>query len=378
MHRFCYILRGSLEVIIEPDLVFSSKPAVAVSTGGGGSNVSSASTGRPSQKQGPVKKRVGKFYGKEAFTLEPGQWFGEHGCIYSSETKSPFTIIAKSYTELLVISKNSFHALLKPYFMSRFKDVAKLLCFSYPVLHSWPVSRLAYLSGILKSREYCHNECLFGQGSTIKCIYFIKSGSVKLFMNRHRIRLDKIKSKIRPLRGLLAEILQEDSQPMAKSHHSKRDKRNRRNEKETLDVKEQVLRRYREWEIDRVDDMGICTLMKGGMLGGIESVCDLKEHFFTAHCEGQVNVYQIDLVHFNVLFEQYHPRSLQCLLMGFIEHASHWKQRFPYINLFELLVTLLKQKLQTIEKSDALKREKALSGHKNATDLIESIIRFIR
>lgn len=365
------MLRGSLTLTVDSSHILNQP---STSGGGGG------------QTKSPIARRraTEKFYGHKVHLLKPYEWFGHCSCLQTNDINSPYTVITNEYTELLFLSKETFRSILLPHFLSLLESTARFLCHHYSILHSWSPWKLSYLSSILYKVEYGFDETIHTQGSTINCVSFIKSGSIKLTLDGCKINKERIASKICPPTGMLAAILCEEGGAGKKTDvlMGERPGRNRprgrsKGKPDPRLERERVLRRYR-CSPTTLHDTPICVFVPGGMLGALETLCGLKEHLLTAvSSETGTVLYCIDLNHFNHLFKDLHPKSSHQLMLQYLEHVEYWLKRLPsFREVFGLVVTLLRQNLERLERSYRTELAKPNNGRYKPEHLPELALKY--
>ena len=353
--RFYILLRGSISVYVDSESDLSqTDTSNAVSLALAAASPGGSSSAKP-LRTGTSKKRF-RGYGSEVDVIKPGQCFGELCCLSSSDlNKSPFTFVTNQYTEVLLVHKTTFQQLLQDFFISSLIEKASFLISRYPMIHSWEIQYLSCLCSVLREKTYSLGEVVATQGSPINCIYLIKEGLLKLSLNTDKINLSEISSKIHPPMGLLAQILKLE----AKASHSKKPKVVPRQWKEKRDLqgeREAVLRRYRIKQPNLLRETPICILTNGGIVNGIELICDLRHQLFTLYAESSnLVLYCINTTHFNMLFRSLCPEELMAHLL---EHVLHWRERFQGLQLFEYLQLLFEQQLSELERKRLMKDER--------------------
>ncbi|XP_003388419.1 PREDICTED: uncharacterized protein LOC100635909 [Amphimedon queenslandica] len=376
--KFYILLRGSISVYLDPesdlslsDTSAAASLAVAAATSGG------SSSAKP-LKTAASKKRL-RGYGTEIDVIKPGQCFGELCCLSPSDlNKSPFTFVTNQYTEVLLVHKITFQQLLQDYFISSLIEKASFLISRYPMIHSWEIQYLSCLCSVIREKKYSLGEVVATQGSPVSCIYLVKEGLLKLSLNTDRVNLSEITSKIHPPMGLVAQILKLETKP----NHSKKPKvvpRKRKEKRDYQGEKEAVLRRYRIKQPNLLRETPICVLTNGGIVNGIESMCDLKYQLFTLHAESSnLVLYCINIAHFNMLF-----RSLcsEELIAHLLQHVRHWSERFQDLQLFEYLQLLFEQQLSELERERLMRddeRDATQHSHRQPSHNPEALPRLIK
>lgn len=351
-------------------------------TGGGNPAGSTVNGSKGGPKQGGVRRRI-RNYGTEVDIIRPCHWFGEYCCMSSStESKSPFTLVTNEYTELLVLSKSSFQAILQDHFVSLLMKKATFLCTQYSMIHSWSIPYLSHLCAILQEKTYSINDIILKQGSTVNNIYFIKEGLLRLSFNEGKVKIADVSSKIHPPIGLLAQILNLDSNnTRASSGKRQNTSAHSQPSKSSAEEREHTLKRYGHRELNLLKETPLCVLTTGGLVGAIESLCDLKEYLFTVVTESSsVSLYQLNIAQFNALFcGSSCPDGVveEEVLFRLLVHIRHWRYRFARVELFEFLVLLFEQKLQELERSRLMREsgEREQSRHHRRPQILPKLIK---
>ena len=339
--RFYCILRGSVTAYVDTESEISCLDTTNATLSAGASNAKVL-------KQSGNRKRL-RGYGLEANVIRPGQCFGEMCCLSVSDVaKSPFTFVTSQYSEILSLNKSAFQSLLQEYFVSCVMERASFLVSHYPMIRSWEMQCLSRLCSVLHERTYSLGEVVATQGSPISSIYFVKEGLLKLSIDPEKINLSEIRSKIRPPTGLLAQILKLETPHKTALVKKPKGVPLQRKERDLQGERESVLRRYRLKQPNLLREMPICVLTNGGIVNGIEALCDLRHQLFTICAESNnLVLYCINTVHFSSLFCSLCPEEM---IAHLLDHLLHWRERFPCLQMFECLRLLFEQQLVELER----------------------------
>lgn len=356
-----------------------------------------------SSKQHMVQKAIvrrKRQYGAEISILGPGEYFGHSACLHQ-EGKIPFSVITNEITELLVVCKKDFLMLFFSVFKESLLQKSRFLC-NFPSLSYWLPSQLGSLALFMVEKRFSLDECMFRQGTHLKSLYFIKYGEIRLSLCRDNMVPKEVQDSINPPSDILSEILVESSQKSSRSASrswpllaSSRSllstsrlsmlsvtstvptTSRKRTLSDTNTAAAILSSRYRHHEPNPRKSIQICTLRSGEVLGVMEQLCGLKHHLFSATCSSSVEVLELDLVHFLQLFEKKHPRAIEKMLRNSIELLRGWEDRLPPIDLFQPLLTILKQRLTILEKEGKLRFDRGSRMQYGASELPRLVVRAV-
>lgn len=352
--RFYYILRGSVSVTV--DIAPAGKPVNDDQpTKQSLDSITQLSSSSLQKPRGTSKKKKGG--GLETQVLGRRRWFGHNTCIHH-ESKSPSNVLAVEYTEVLVISRGEFRTIFHSKFDTMLRNSITFMG-TLPAIQLWPPSKLAFLGLMLAERQLSFNEVLFVQGSSIKKIFFIKSGSVNLTTDHARVSIDDIRKHMKPVPNYLDDILAENSKMQPRNTSLlKVDKKSNsdhvvpKKQPKAVRLPERLpdyTRRYRQHEYSPHTSLPICQVTTNSILGGLECLCNLTLHLFTATSQGDVTLYEVDCIAFGTLFK-HHPHSFHHLLLAYLEQIEGWQQRMPQARFYAPLMALVQQEISLTER----------------------------
>ena len=216
-------------------------------------------------------------------------------------------------------------------------------------------------------------------------LYFIKSGSVRLLLNTLRPIPEAILLRLQPPRDYVIVMFERemkkpqmpttDKPNKALKHSLSSGDKSDSSQSVTQQTSNVTFAQKHRLHVPQ-KSLPLCVLPGGEALTGIEHLCGLKEHLFTAVCNTEVELYQISLPQFDHLFQKY-GTSMAALekLECYIEQVSAWKEKYPDVNLFDPLYLLLKQQLQLCQKSVSKRRQCWRSSEELVEYIVDSITR---
>lgn len=344
------------------------------------------------------KYRSRSRYGTEIEKLKADNFFG-HNALSQRDEASLYSAIADEPLELLAVRAETFTNVLLQPFQEEFCSKAEFLS-TIEFFSGWSPHLIRQLIFTLREKKYHPGECIFRQDVPTHCIYFIKSGSVKLSTHSNRKPADEIIQKIEPERDFLGEILAED-QPLspkesqiiasiskvslssasrisiaasvsqtvneskstlnlpeisarrrsslappallavAKKNSTKPNENEKKNT--TMAIMPVHLLGFKFHEPCPESIVEICNLGPGELLGEMEAMCDLKHHLFNAACMTTTVVYEVDLFHIEQLLHKKAPRTLYSILQHIKLKVDSWQSRHSCVQFFEPLKLLLNQ-----------------------------------
>ena len=357
------MLRGSVSFLVDPLSTNNGAPAAQTTNS------------KVTLDEHKLKSRY-----KKVHVLTAGDYFGHQVCLHWSKS-AIFTAAADEYTELLAIGRKVFSKVLSSVFKAKLCETASLLTRMHTIM-LWGPAQLATLCLSLTQRRLSMGECIFCQGTPANKIYFIKSGSVRLLLNTLRPIPEAILLRLQPPRDYVIVMFERETkksqmpQSTDKSHKSlKRSVSSDKNDSNQSVTQHASFAQKHRLHVP-LKSLPLCVLPAGESLSGIEHLCSLKEHIFTAVCNTEVELYQISLPQFDHLFQKYGTSAaalekLEC----YIEQISIWREKYPDVNLFDPLYRLLRQQLQLCQKSASRRRQTWRSSEELAEHIVDSIVR---
>ena len=326
--------------------------------------------------------------GKRVNLLCTGSYFGHQACMNWNRS-SPFFAVTDEYTELLVISEAIFRRVLSDVFKEELNTTAAFLARQHTYM-MWQPLQLATLCLSLTKRRLAMGECIFRQGMEAEHIYFIRSGSVQILVDPSHPIPEAILTRLKPPRDFVIVMFEKQEQrenersspTNFKTHKSKTQQLPLEERPESGQVNSKQISANSpppQWHRLHVPlrSLPLCTLLPGETLTGIEQLCGLKEHLFTAVCNSEVELFQMSLPQFDHIFPK-HGASLAALekLEFYIEQVSQWKELHPNIQLFNPLCRILEQQV-TLSQKSASKRSKRGQMWKSPEDLAKYLVETI-
>ena len=282
-------------------------------------------------------------YGTELRNLFPGDHFGDMALLLTHSI-SPNTFMSNELCQVLAVGKEVFHKLLATHLQSALLKKAYFVA-CHRLLDDWSPVFVRQLSVSLCERKMKFQDILFQEGSVLRSVYFIKSGSFKLSASNNKLpprdlinraadcpdctpdrggrppTTRKSSTQRLPQRSLSSSSLPSD--PSTSRLHAK---------------KPTQRRCYRLHEpLPPSTGVHVSVLGPGDLLGGVEAVCQLKHTLFTAVGMGRAMVYELDIHNFRYLLAQRHPGTLHAMVGDLLQRAAEWERRLqtslPWLGL---------------------------------------------
>ena len=357
--RFHCILRGSISLLVDP-LYNSSRGALSDST------TLPVTTSQPKTTDDKTQKsRI-----VEVGLLSAGDYFGQIACL-QKDKRAGFSALASDYTELLTIEDRVFQDILAGNFEAKLFSMATFLSHQY-FFSLWSTAQLASLCLNLSERKMAMDECIYCQGMETKEVYFIKSGSVRILLNSSTHVPELVLQMINPPTDYVAKLLENDQRREIQLHRQQekgKPKRQQSTESRINSASAQATkcvrgqnqalccRLHEPWS-----SFPLCVFLRGEVLSGVEVLCGLQEHLFTAVCCSEVELYVMNIEQFNHLFPKHSCSTAAAeMLLYYIEQVTEWKRRHPQMELFSPLLTLLHQQLTQCQKCCCRKSRRGVS-----------------
>ena len=289
--------------------------------------------------------------------LTSGQFFGE-SALLEEDNSSPFTVITSEATHLLAVAKQDFNILLRDHFQRKMSEKTLLLSCN-PLFSRWPQQYIRKLCFVLFERKFQSTDCIFSQCTKGEAIYFIKSGSIKLSCNKSKKPPAELLQKIDPPCNHLKEILQEEKEESgsrSRQHSTSELVLTRRKSTRLISLhtvlycsKSPLQRVFKIHEPLSKTNLDLCTIGSPDILGGMEALCQLDLHLFTAVSLTASSVYELDLYNFESIILNKFPVTVHKLLTESIKKVSVWETRAKTMELLGPLKALLIQERNKLD-----------------------------
>eukprot|EP00731_Ephydatia_muelleri_P018128 Em0011g168a len=357
---FYIILRGTVAILVDQVESFNGYTRQSTQNLRKGSTLDRLlhTSKTDGQELNTTVSEMRRSYGTELRNLFPGDHFGDVALLLTNSI-SPNTFMSNDLCQVLAIGKEAFHKYLATHLQSALLKKAYFVA-SHRLLEGWTPAFVRQLSASLRERKLKFQDILFQEGSDLRSVYFIKSGSFKLSASSNKMpsrdlinrakdctdcTLDNRggrpsttiawKSRVQrpPLRPATSQIhLSPPSLPSSPSMSRLRPQ------------KPTPRRRYRLHE-PSPPSTGVCVsiLGPGDLLGGTEAVCQLRHLLFTAVGMGKTTVYELDVHSFRYLLTQRHQGTLHALVGDLLQRAGEWERRLPSLPWIGLVTRVLGQ-----------------------------------
>eukprot|EP00731_Ephydatia_muelleri_P018126 Em0011g166a len=297
-------------------------------------------------------------YGTELRNLFPGDHFGDVALLLTNSI-SPNTFMSNDLCQVLAIGKKAFHKYLATHSQSALLKKAYFVA-SHRLLEGWTPAFVRQLSTSLRERKLKFQDILFQEGSDLRSVYFIKSGSFKLSASSNKMpsrdlvnrakdctdcTLDNRGGRPSTTTAWKSRVQRPPLRPATSlTHLSPPSLPSSPSTSRLRPQKPTPRRRYRLHE-PSPPSTGVCVsiLGPGDLLGGTEAVCQLRHLLFTAVGMGKATVYELDVHSFRYLLTQRHQGTLHTLVGDLLQRAGEWERRLPSLPWIGLVTRVLGQ-----------------------------------
>ena len=300
-------------------------------------------------------------YGTELRNLSPGDHFGEVALLLT-HSLSPNTVMSNDPCQLLVVGKETFHKYLATHLQSALLKRAYFVA-NHHLFDGWTLPFIRQLGVALRERKLKFEDILFQEEKDSRCVYFIKSGTLKLsassnrrtprdLINRTSDSADCFsygtgQPSTRKQRMRRLSLRSSASQSHLSSSSSSLSSAPSTSKLHTK--KSSTKKHYRLHEPLPSSGVHVCILGPGDILGDIEAICQLKHSLFTAVSMGRTTVYELDVCSFHYLLMQKHLGTLHTLVGDLLQRTAEWEARLPALSWLGHVTRALHHVFQCLE-----------------------------